>query len=256
VIGSNDPDENPLTVPVILNVFNPVTVNTKTFLEGPYNGGSMGAYLRDNDLLPAAQPFNVAPWNYSGSESVGSIPGGVVDWVLLQLRETFSGSAVGARAGFITADGSIVDLDGASPVAVKVPPGNYYVVIRQRNHLDIMSASALSLDESSSLYDFTTPEGQAYGANSMKMLEAGVYGMFAGDGKPDGSITAVDRDSVWSPQNGTAWDYAKFGDFNLDGGIDATDLNMFFRPNEGSASGVPGALTGKAVGMPGERLVR
>jgi hypothetical protein len=76
----------------------------------------------------------------------------------------------------------------------------------------------------------------------MKEISTGVYGMFAGDGNSDGSVSTTDREDVWNPQNGTTWEYTKSGDYNLDGGIDATDLNMFWRPNEGRGSGVPGVV--------------
>jgi len=217
VISSNDPDENPVTVPVELIVTGGLVVDAKVFLEGPYNAGSMDTYLRDNALLPTSQPFSGPPWNYGETESVGSIPNGVVDWVLLELRSSAAGDAVASRAAFVTSDGSIVDLDGSSPVDFLYPPGNYYLVIRHRNHLDIMSIDPVALSQSSALYDFTTPDGQAYGTDPMKDLGGGVFGMFAGDGDANGSVTAADRADVWRTQNGTDWDYAKFADFNLDG---------------------------------------
>jgi Zn-dependent metalloprotease len=223
-----------------------VSVNTKVFLEGAFNAGGsdMTTVLANNNWLPLNQPFNAAPWNYSGSESVTAIPAGVVDWVLLELRSgTTAGSMIAMRAAFLKNDGSIVDLDGATPVYFPgVSDGNYHIVVRHRNHLSVMSASPLSLSESSSLYDFTTAQSQAYGTNAMKEISTGVYGMFAGDGNSDGSVSTTDREDVWNPQNGTTWEYTKSGDYNLDGGIDATDLNMFWRPNEGRGSGVPGVV--------------
>jgi M6 family metalloprotease-like protein len=243
VISSNDPDENPVTVPVQLTVTNGLVVNAKVFLEGPYNAGSMNTYLCDNALLPTNQPFSGSPWNYNGAESVGSLPTGVVDWVLLELQDSPGGSVLSTRAAFVKDDGTIVDMDGSSPVDFLYPPGSYHIVVRHRNHLAVMSANPLVLSETSALYDFTTGQFQGYGTNPMKLLEAGVYGMIAGDGNSDGSVAIVDRESVWSLQNGTEWDYTKFGDFNLDGGVDATDLNLYWRENENSSTQVPGAIT-------------
>lgn len=215
--------------------------NLKTWLEGPYHvAGFMETTLKSNDLLPLNQPYNGAPWNYPGTESVSNIPDGIVDWVLVELRsDVAAASSVAARAGWINSDGMLVDLDGATPLTFKAPGGNYYVVVRHRNHLGIMSASALPLGEVSALYDFTTAQSQAYGSNPMKQLEEGVYGMIAGDGNADGSVNISDRELVWRPQNGTAWNYQKRGDFNLDGGVDAGDLNYFWRGNDGAATQVP-----------------
>jgi len=132
-----------------------------------------------------------------------------------------------------------VDIDGTSPVSFFIKAGDYYIVIRHRNHLSIMSANPISLSESSDLYDFTIAQSMAYGTNPMKELEAGVFGMLAGDGNSDGGVDALDKNLVWRPQNGTTWEYTKYGDFNLDGGIDALDLNLKWRPNNGTGTQVP-----------------
>lgn len=218
-----------------------VTVNAKIFLEGPYNAGSMNTYLRDNTLLPTSQPFSGPPWNYSGTESVASVPAGVVDWMLVELRSgTLASSEVSSRAVFVKSDGSVVDLDGTSPVSFNgIVDGNYHVVMYHRNHLSVMSNATLALSDASALYNFTTAQSQAYGTSPMKDLGSGVFGMCAGNGNADGSITTADREDIWRPQNGAEWDYSKLGDFNLDGGIDAADLNDYWRPNQGRTTQVP-----------------
>ncbi len=245
-ITSNDPVNSTTDIPVTLNVVEQVTVNAKAFLEGPYqpgtggNPGTMNTYLGDNDLLPHSQPFNTAPWNYTGTESVTTLPAGVVDWVLLELRTTPTGTAVARRAAFLKSDGSIVDTDGTSPVTFNsVAAGDYYIIVRHRNHLAIMSAAPQTLSQASPLYDFTTAQAQAFGTNPMRDLGDGFFGMVSGDGEADGDVDAADKNLVWRPQNGTAWSYTKYGDYNLDGGIDALDLNLEWRPDNGSATQVP-----------------
>jgi hypothetical protein len=141
----------------------------------------------------------------------------------------------------------VVDLDGLTPLTFDVPNGNYYLVVHHRNHLSIMSASALTLSETSPLYDFTAALSRAYGNNPMKQLETGVYGMIAGDGNADGRVDISDRESVWRLQNGTTWRYSKLADFNMDGGIDAHDLNNIWRNNEGSLTSVPAVLPGSKL---------
>ena len=85
---------------------------------------------------------------------LGNIPDpDIVDWVLIELRTgTASGTKVGTRAAFLKSDGTIVDIDGTSPVRFAgLTEGNYYVVVRHRNHLAIMSANAIPLSGSSSI---------------------------------------------------------------------------------------------------------
>ncbi|GAB4377042.1 MAG: hypothetical protein Kow0042_24160 [Calditrichia bacterium] len=222
-----------------------ILVNLKAFLEGPFDvqGDTMRTDLKDLNLLPLSQPYNRAPWHYYVNESVGSIPADVVDWVLIELRTRNEGAGwYATRTGFIKKDGSVVDLDGTSPVSFQAPVGDYFVALRHRNHLDIVTATTIRLSESPGMvYDFSSDMNLAYsgGDDPMKQLKTGIFGMFAGDGNADGLVDSGDRNSVWLPQNGTVWDYHKYSDFNLDGGIDAIDYNQFWLPNNGNASQVP-----------------
>lgn len=117
-------------------------VNAKALLQGPYNAtaGTMNTTLKFRNLLPHAQPYGASPWNYSGTENVSAfLDSGIVDWVLVELRAASpNGSVVARRAGFVLADGTLTDLDGASPIALNIIPGSYYLVVRHRNHLAIV----------------------------------------------------------------------------------------------------------------------
>jgi hypothetical protein len=113
---------------------------------------------------------------------------------------------------------------------------SYYIVIRHRNHLAIMSANPVANNANSLTYDFTTGQDKCYGSNAMNNL-SGVYGMIAGDGNGNGSINATDRNSVWRLQNGNVGYLS--GDFNLNGSVSAVDRNNFWRANNGKVSQVP-----------------
>ena len=159
--------------------------------------------------------------------------------MLVELRTgTASNSKVDERAEFIKSDGTIVDLDGTSPVTFTgLGANNYYVVVRHRNHLAIMTASAIPLSSSSTDYDFTTAQSQAFGINPLSDLGGGVFGMIAGDGNGDGGVTIVDRNLVWRVQNGTIG-YLP-GDFDLNSGVSIVDRNLKWRVNNGKLSQVP-----------------
>ena len=168
------------------------------FLEGPYNGSGMTTTLNTNNLIPlnSNTAYSTTTYGYTAS-IVGSIPNAtIVDWVLVELRTgTTSGTKVAARAGFLKSDGTIVDIDGTSPVLFTgLSAGNYYIVIRHRNHLAIMSSSAIALSSSSLLYDFTTSQSQAYtsGTDPMVALSGGGFGMIAADANNSAIITAAD----------------------------------------------------------------
>jgi len=210
-------------------------VAVKVFLEGAYDTATHGMTTALRGLLPLTAPYA------EDARTVDSIPAEVVDWVLVQLRNSASGAVVASRSAFLHRDGHLVADDGhTKKITLPVATGDYSLVVRHRNHLAIMSANAItSRRDLPPLYDFTTAQSRAYGANPMKQLEANVFAMLAGDGNGDGNINDTDRDDIWRPQNGASWSYDKGGDFNLDGGIDALDRNRFWRANSGSSSKVP-----------------
>ena len=179
---------------------NPLLVNVKVLLQGAYNPstGVMITSLRTKAYFPLSQPYSGAPWNYSGTESVASVPANVVDWVLVDLRTgTAAATQVDRKAAFVLSDGSLVDLDGVSPLAFPDRNlGNYYIVIRHRNHLAIMSAVAVSLSSSSTLYDFTSSLTQAYGIAPMILASDSKAMMIAGDVNSNGTARTSGPASV------------------------------------------------------------
>ncbi|MBI4547790.1 MAG: IPT/TIG domain-containing protein [Ignavibacteriae bacterium] len=202
-------------------VNNPI-VNVKLLLQGPYNGSGMNTTLNNDGLIPLNQPYNTPPWNYAGTESVTVIPNNVADWVLVELRSgTTSSTTAARRAAFITSDGFLVDTDGTSPVEFfNASAGNYYIVIWHRNHLAIMSANTIVVNDTTTLYDFTTGVSKYFG-NDAKSLHGGTFGMYAGDFSVDGFIDAAD---FVGPDNDVFLSGYRRSDLNMDGFIDGSDF--------------------------------
>ncbi len=209
-----------------------VNVKAKIFLEGPYAGG---ATMSTGLTIPTSDP-------YSLGESVISIPDDVVDWVLVELRKGLTATSatfVSSRAAFIKNDGSIVDLNGTSPVEFNgVSAGNYYIIVKHRNHLGVMSASVVSLSSSSTLYDFTTASNKFYGESAgAKDLGSGVWGMIAGDGNGNGQVQNDDSENIWKSANGTSG--YKNSDYNMNGQVQNDDNENYWKINNGKGSQVP-----------------
>jgi len=233
----------------------PLLVSAKVFLQGPYNAGTMSTSLNTGDQLETYaynQPYNVPPWSYSGTETVGG-PGttffndnpDIVDWVLVELRTSTSPSPSDVRrAAFVKNNGDIVDIDGTSPAEFSgISGGDYYIVIKHRNHLAVMSANAVTLPNVSA-YDFTDAQNKAYkptvgSPDPMADLGGTKYGMYSGDANADGSPDAFDNNLYWMPANGLPYNYPGGADYNLDGGVDSFDSNLFWKPNNGKATQVP-----------------
>jgi hypothetical protein len=197
----------------------------------------MRTSLKNFNLIPLAQPYSNSQYNYNGTESVGSIPAGVVDWVYLEVRSTSNGVPVpnGRRAAFLKSDGSVVDLDGTSPVKIQgVPTGNYFVVVGHRIHLPVMTANAVYLNGLSSVYDFSTGLNKYFGGDAAT-LAGGVFGLYSGDANKSFIVSAADYSVV---QNNLLQSNYNDGDLNLNGTVTSSDFS-FITINLAKASNVP-----------------
>jgi hypothetical protein len=191
-----------------------VTVNAKVFLQGPFNisANLMNTNLNSSGYLPLSQPYNTTPWIYTGTEAV---PSGffssksyIVDWIFLELRpSTNNGLTFSRKAALIKNDGTIVDaLDGVSPVFIlEASAGDYYLVIRHRNHLAVMSANSIPMTNKTPLYDFTNNLSKFFGGDA-KEVNTGIYGLYAGDINANNEIkyngTGNDRSYILSVLGG------------------------------------------------------
>ena len=239
--GTNGQDQN-LNVTTVT-----YTLDLTVYLEGPFNGTDMNTTLNSDNLLPASQPYNTAPWNYSGTESVANIPNeNVVDWILVEIRDASSAAAAtGAtmfarKAAFLLSDGSIVDLDGSSNLDITVPSAitnDMYIVIWHRNHLAILSNNPVVLFNNAGSYDFSTGSNKVYGGVPGYKSLGPVWGMVVGDINADKAIDGTDIDNAWAPDAG---DYGyKAGDLNFNGEVNNIDKNDFWFINYNTSSSVP-----------------
>ncbi|MCF8403929.1 MAG: C10 family peptidase [Bacteroidales bacterium] len=219
-----------------------INLDVTVFLEGPFNGTDMNTDL--TTALPLMQPYNTSPWNYTGSESVTTIPNpDIVDWVLIELRDAVDAASalpsttVARQAAFLMKDGSIRGLDGNGPqqFASFEVENSLFVVIMHRNHLSVMSAYPALLSGDTYTYDFSSGILKAYNSGHKDL--GGIYGLFAGDADANNTIDFSDKTSIWENQAGESG-YLN-GDVNLDGFVNNPDKNDLLLPNIGNSSQVP-----------------
>ncbi len=217
-----------------------VNVNIKVFLEGPFVNDQMTTFLNVQGYLPLDQPYDTVPWNYSGNESVNSIPSNnIVDWVLVDILKPAGDSInqsfdiITRKAGFVLSDGIITDLDGISHLGFSI--GNieeFYVKINHRNHLSVISSTPLSENNDVFTYNFTTDAAKALGGmHSQKQVETGIWSMYAADGNSSNQIDNKDKNEVWEPQQDSIGYYN--GDFNLSTQVDINDKDVTWKQNVG-----------------------
>jgi len=128
-------------------------------------------------------------------------------------------------------DGKVVNPDGTFPVRLLTTPevDSFYVVVRHRNHLPIVSPDVISIGHN--IIDFTAnnsyvPDGAvAVGQKKIK----GKWVMHSGDISSDGDINGDDK-SIWQTWNGNFNQYLK-ADLNLDGDVNGADKAIWVYNN-------------------------
>jgi hypothetical protein len=209
------------------------------FLEGPFNTSSfeMNTILNQGAFIPLNQPYNAAPWNYNGTENVTNLPPDIVDWVLVELRETSGGpetatssTIIGRQAAFVTNFGKVVGLDGISYLRFDVSiTNNLFIIIHHRNHLSVMNADALANFGGIFYFDFTGSVDYLYGGLSGSKDIQGSAAMAAGDGNGDGVIDDNDKTISWGPECGKKGYFSS--DFNMNQHVNNLDKNGYWHLN-------------------------
>jgi len=192
---------------------------------------------------PAGQPYNIAPWSYTGTEGAdwtdADYTGDEVDWILVSFRTGIAkNTEVAMTAALLQKDGHIQFPDRC---ALPSATGALYVVIEHRNHMGIMSPTPVNIVNNVLTYDFRASDSYKDGTSfGQKQFTTGTWGMFAGDANqfdfPSYDIQGADK-FVWSANNGV-FDYYLLSDFNLDGDVNGLDKTIWFY-NNGISSRVP-----------------
>jgi len=205
---------------------------------------TMTTTLNSSGILQAnaaTHPYSTAPFSYAGGEGVGAgffaANPTITDWVLIELRNAATpATIVATRAAFVKNDGTVVDIDGVSPVSfpASVTAGSYHIAVRHRNHLGIRTPSAQVFSTTTvTSYNFTTAQSQAYQNPSitnnaaMKNLGSGKFGMWGGEASLDGQVfdnNDPDGDVQWiintllgGDPGGSLSNVYSLGDVNMDG---------------------------------------
>lgn len=170
-----------------------IRVNPKVFLQGPLinpaTANLMNDDLRQNALIPTISPYedgatcSASVFDTSGNDAI-------VDWVWLELRALNDNTTiVKSRSALVQRDGDVVDMDGTSHIEMQAPPNNYYIVIKHRNHLGVMSSNTFGLrEEATTTIDFTDNTFLTYGSNAQVQLSSGNTALWSGDLNNDTKI--------------------------------------------------------------------
>jgi len=195
---------DPANATMQLNGYDPgavpeVKVRLKAFLEGPFIAATslMSATLRTAGPVPLTEPYTGLGYTHVGGGGATTMPAvlavsttnAVVDWVVVELRNAgASTQVVATRSALLQADGDVVAVDGTSDVSFSgVAPGGYYIALRHRNHLGIMTAVAATLTGTATLMDLSNGSVPLYGGAAATKVVGARNVLYAGD---------VDRNSI------------------------------------------------------------
>ncbi|MCB0763384.1 MAG: hypothetical protein KDB84_01670, partial [Flavobacteriales bacterium] len=221
-----------------------VKVRLRAFLEGPFNSGNglMNATLRANGSIPLTEPYTGLGYAHVGgggettAQSVLNVSNSnaIVDWVVVELRnKNNSAQVLATRSALLQRDGDIVATDGTSDVSFAVAADQYFIAVRHRNHLGIMTGGSIALSATASLVDLGNAAVPLFGgANATKTI-ASERVMFAGDVVANSTLaytgTGNDRDPVLQRIGGTVPTATVQGyfveDINMDGTVQYTGTN-------------------------------
>ena len=224
-----------------------IALKGKTMLQGALIGSNEPNLMRDDlrkaNLIPLVEPYT----DLEGFEHVGASGGevlkedllniegadAIVDWVLLELRSRLDKSHVVATAvGLVQRDGDIISNRGDSLIVFpSAIPSSYYVSVRHRNHICMVSnVTQLFLNDNVPMLDFTNPITTSIDAGTA--TEA-ILAMWAGDLNQDNKIifqgpnndifylflaVLLDSENTNAISNFVSRTYS-VADFNLDGQV-------------------------------------
>jgi hypothetical protein len=197
----------------------------------------MRTNLKDNDYISTVSPYT------DGTAIVATDPifiatgqDKIVDWVWIELRDATNPSVIiDGKSALLQRDGDIVEAladDTSTPVSFSQEAGDYYIVVKHRNHLGIMSNSALALSNTVTTVDFTDSNNQiTYGTNAQTTfgMPANSVGMWCGNVNGDNLVqysgTNPDVPAILSKVLNDTGNFLNFPTYTVSG-YDANDVNM------------------------------
>ncbi|AXG71658.1 hypothetical protein KORDIASMS9_03915 [Kordia sp. SMS9] len=213
-----------------------IFINPKIYLQGaalsPNTGEEnlMRDDLRVASLVPTTSPYtdgltcDASVFNTTGANAI-------VDWVWIELRAaTDNTSILYSTSALLQRDGDIVATDGVSVLSFNAAVDNYFIAIKHRNHLGIMTSTAILIDTTSA--DFTNASNQiTFGNNAQTTsgMPNGITVMWSGNANNDTVIQysgiTPDTPAILSEILNDPGNFLNFPTYVVSG-YNANDVNM------------------------------
>lgn len=180
-----------------------IKINPVVFLQGALIQTNTGEEnLMRDDLreiyIPLISPYqdgltcDVSVLLDGGASGTGLKEDNIVDWIYVELRDKNDNTnVIIGKSAFLQRDGDVVDLDGVSVVNILADVDDYYVAIKHRNHLGIISANVISLSNTAIRLDFSDSNNQiTWGDNAQSTYgnSNAIASMWAGNANSDSRV--------------------------------------------------------------------
>ncbi|WP_430409869.1 choice-of-anchor Q domain-containing protein [Kordia sp.] len=211
-----------------------VLLSPRVFLQGPMLGGNaiMNDDLRAGNDLPTTSPYadgatcDAAVFTVTGNDAI-------IDWIWVELRDVTTNTIIlDSQSALLQRDGDVVAVDGTSSLLFNQSVGSYYVVLKHRNHLGVMTNNTISLSGTTAIVDFTDANNQiTFGSNSQTTfgMPSGITAMWAGNVNGDDIVqysgTTPDTPSILSQVLNDAGNFLNFPTY-ISEGYNVHDINM------------------------------
>ncbi|MEM6718988.1 MAG: hypothetical protein AAF611_06730 [Bacteroidota bacterium] len=214
-------------------------VAIQIFLQGPLLNPNTGEEdlmrddLRVGGYLPTTSPYadgitcEATVFDVTGDDAI-------VDWIWIELRDASDSTIVSySQSALIQRDGDVVDVDGVSPLDFSTDDVSYYVAIKHRNHLGVMSRNLNTFTTGTTTtlnYRFFN-ESAFYGSNPQTDfgMPLETYAMWCGNVNQDTVVqysgTSPDTPDILSEVLNDAGNFLNFPTYSI-AGYNTNDANM------------------------------
>ena len=218
---------------------NELPVEVKVMLQGATINPKVGEelFMRDdlrvNNLIPTTSPYADAKTIDSALLTTTG-DDAIVDWIWVEIRDGGDAtSIIQGQSALLLRSGAIVSAeDGSSPVIFNRLSGDYYLAVKHRNHLGVMTANTYGLDNTVTALDFTDVNNQiTFGTDAQTTfgMPAGIIGMWSGNVNNDAIVqysgTSPDAPVILSTVLNDSGNFLNFPTYIVNG-YNANDVNM------------------------------
>jgi Leucine-rich repeat (LRR) protein len=159
----------------------------KVFLQGAMINPNLGeeTLMRDDlralGYLPTISPYvDELTCDASVFTTIGN--DAIVDWVFVELRDKLDNTLIlDSKSALLQRDGDVVAIDGVSELDFSLWANTYYVTIKHRNHLAIMSNTTHVLNFIPPALNFSDGGVPTFGSNALVNMGSGNLALWAGD---------------------------------------------------------------------------